>query len=271
MTGVGLRRPSRVVGIDHDSPCDLGALRERLIAKVVVEPGTGCWLWTGARTSSGYGHLSVGNRTVSAHRVAYQAFRGEVPGEMAVCHGCDARSCINPDHLWLGTPKERAADALRKGKRRTRKPKGTIKERINANSMPEPNSGCWLWLGPVDDWGYGRFFVDGSLRRAHRVAYKAHVGPIPDGMLVCHKCDVPSCVNPSHLFLGTPLDNNRDRHRKGRTVAPRGEASGVARLTADQARIAKYSTERFTVLAARFGVDPRTIAFIRYGRTWRHI
>ena len=66
---------------------------------------------------------------------------------------------------------------------------------------PEPNTGCWLWLGPVDERGYGKINAQGYYL-AHRLAYAETNGPIPEGLLVLHKCDVPSCINPDHLYVG---------------------------------------------------------------------
>lgn len=74
---------------------------------------------------------------------------------------------------------------------------------------------CWIWPFAKDKDGYGRVYMHGN-RRAHRLAYKSFVGKIPTGLCVLHRCDVPSCVNPRHLFLGTVKDNNRDRVFKGR-------------------------------------------------------
>ena len=86
-----------------------------------------------------------------------------------------------------------------------------------AASMPEPNSGCWLWVGAAADaHGYGAW----RGARAHRVAWERSYGPIPAGAYVCHRCDVRACVNPGHLFLGSPGDNVRDMVKKGRQRAP---------------------------------------------------
>lgn len=81
--------------------------------------------------------------------------------------------------------------------------------------IPVPESGCWLWVGPINKYGYGddRF---NEHRRAHRQSWIHHYGEIPEGMLVLHKCDVRSCINPDHLFLGTHKDNTQDMIKKGR-------------------------------------------------------
>ncbi len=84
---------------------------------------------------------------------------------------------------------------------------------------------CWLWTGARSGRNrYGYFGLGGKrdgIARAHRVAYELTIGSIPDGMVVCHKCDTPHCVNPSHLFVGTPKDNTEDMLRKGRAAHQR--------------------------------------------------
>lgn len=94
----------------------------------------------------------------------------------------------------------------------------TLRERFEAKVSPEPMSGCLLWTGCVDAKGYGLIAADGRSTGAHRVAWMLAHGPIPDGQWVLHHCDNPGCVNASggHLFLGTNLDNIRDRNAKGR-------------------------------------------------------
>lgn len=75
---------------------------------------------------------------------------------------------------------------------------------------------CWIWTGIITIWGYGRIKSGGKMHAAHRVAWVLAYGDIPDGLFVCHKCDNPACVRPEHLFVGTVLDNTRDREAKGR-------------------------------------------------------
>lgn len=92
----------------------------------------------------------------------------------------------------------------------------TLTAYVLENYATVPESGCWLWLGGWDKEGYGRISKEGVQTKAHRAFYEIHVGQIPAGMLVCHRCDTPSCVNPNHLFLGTNRDNVLDKVKKGR-------------------------------------------------------
>ena len=91
-----------------------------------------------------------------------------------------------------------------------------IRKRIIDNSFPITESGCWIWMKGTDKNGYGVFSINNKSVRSHRIIYEIHKGIIPIGMEVCHKCDVPACVNPNHLFIGTRKDNALDSLKKGR-------------------------------------------------------
>lgn len=144
---------------------------------------------------------------------------------------------------------------------------------------------CWIWTGERSKFGHGRFLYNSVRVSAHRFAYETFVGPIPSGLLVCHKCDVPSCVNPDHLFTGTQKDNIQDCVKKGRWVqaklkaqhpewCARGEAAGNAVLKTEQAltilSMLRCGVTLKTVSEA-FGITQATASQIRSGKTWKHI
>lgn len=101
---------------------------------------------------------------------------------------------------------------------------GTIKHRLERISVPEPNSGCFLWLGPVSEKGYGLLSVGGKTRRAHRLSFEVTYGSIPAGSQVMHKCDQPSCIRPDHLVTGTALENAADCATKERFASQKRQA-----------------------------------------------
>jgi hypothetical protein len=145
----------------------------------------------------------------------------------------------------------------------------------------ENEAGCHIWTGHVTRRGYG-LLIDGQRstkvvkRPAHRVSWELHNGPIPDGMSVLHKCDVPACVNPEHLFLGTQADNMRDMDAKGRRKnSPRpGELNGNALLTDTKVlKIKKLRARGWTYkqIGAEIGVHATTVFGIISGKSWKHL
>jgi DNA-binding NarL/FixJ family response regulator len=112
------------------------------------------------------------------------------------------------------------------------------------------------------------------MRNAHRVAWELFKGESPGKLFVCHKCDNPKCVNPDHLFLGTHLDNMRDREIKGRTNGQRGEGNASHKLTTDQVRAIRAEAAKGVAtkqLASRFGISPSTATKVIERRAWKHI
>ena len=130
---------------------------------------------------------------------------------------------------------------------------------------------CWLWTASCFSNGYGQIYNPGATRKAHRVSWELHHGPIPDGMDVLHSCDNPPCVNPSHLFLGTHQDNMADRDRKGRGAA--GSKHPLTKLTTAQVleirELCASQTVQQKELALRFGVSRSQICQIAHEKTWK--
>lgn len=144
-----------------------------------------------------------------------------------------------------------------------------LRRAIQERSFPVPESGCWLWDGPLNPTGYGIFFRKPFPKPAHRVSYLVFKGDIEEGLCICHKCDTPMCVNPDHLFKGTLLDNMRDRAAKKRYL---GEWNGRSKLTLAQVLEIKENPGVMNVtFARRFGVTKHAIIDIRKGRTWTHL
>lgn len=135
----------------------------------------------------------------------------------------------------------------------------------------EETDGCWEWQGAKDIKGYGKFTLrENRIRteKAHRIAYKLEYGNIPQNMLVCHKCDNPSCVNPEHLFLGTDSDNMIDMVIKNRHKPGKGRKLTVAEVK-EIRTISHLHTSRF--LAEMFSTSKANITAIVNRKTWKHI
>ena len=159
-----------------------------------------------------------------------------------------------------------------------------FEEKINKDGPVQPHmdTACWEWTAGKSRQGYGRLFeLNTGQLRAHRVSWVLHNGePIPEGLLVLHECDNPSCVNPAHLFLGTYQNNTDDMIRKRRgyfpgVKNPRGSQNGMAKLTEDQVLQIRelYQSTQFTQveLGNRFGITNSVINKIVNRNSWSHI
>lgn len=148
---------------------------------------------------------------------------------------------------------------------RTGRPETPLRVRFDAGHVRGTDDECWLWTARKDKDGYGVTSHKTRPLKAHRASWILNRGPIAPGMCVCHKCDNPSCVNPSHLFLGTIADNNRDRSRKGRT------AFINARFGPDEVlkmRRLSASGHSYSEIGRRFETSANTVRNAVLGITW---
>ena len=138
---------------------------------------------------------------------------------------------------------------------------------------PPDQNGCTVWTRGRDRAGYGSFSVGKAVVFTHRLAWMIANGPIPEGMMICHKCDNPPCCNPDHLFLGTHDDNTDDKVAKGRQI--RGSDIGNSLLTEEQVleirRIYGCGEMGQVALGKKFGVTQANINDIVLRHTWTHL
>lgn len=134
--------------------------------------------------------------------------------------------------------------------------------------------GCWEWTGYIGKNGYGTFQIGGRREAAHRFSYQCNVGPIPNGLFVCHSCDNRKCVNPTHLWLGTCGDNNIDMTQKGRNYRGpskiHSEAHPKSKLTSADAIAIRSDQRNITEIARSFGVSRALIRGIKNGTHWKY-
>jgi HNH endonuclease len=144
---------------------------------------------------------------------------------------------------------------------------------VNFWNKVDKTNDCWVWTASCNELGYGHFGVKRKINLAHRVSWVIHNGQIPNGMLVCHRCDNPPCVRPDHLFLGTNADNSRDSVAKKRRARHIGTKNGSNKLTEDQIREIRKSYKNgevtFQDLADKFNVSNGHISRIVHKQSWK--
>lgn len=158
-------------------------------------------------------------------------------------------------------------------------PKGRIAIPVLERYMPVTESGCWLFTGMIKDTGYG--LITRKINKkvqyipAHRAAWIEAYGHIPEGMLVCHKCDVRSYINPSHLFLGSYKDNSQDMKKKGRNRngVSYGKKGGprLDEQTIKDIRISLDNGESNRAVARKFNISATHVHNIKFRRDWKNL
>lgn len=193
---------------------------------------------------------------------------------------CDCGKLVTLKGTIVKTEKQKSCGCLRKAKKskfRKQHQRTSYFEKLLSRTNKTPT--CWLYTGHKDSNGYGIIGDKNKSLRAHRVSYIYYnnIDNIPNGMFVCHTCDNPSCINPNHLFLGTPNDNVQDMMEKGRHVRGgkihKGEKNGMAKLKEKDVLFIYSQKGKITQrdLAYTYGVSISTIQKITRKKLWKHL
>lgn len=188
------------------------SLEEALSDHIEFDPNGGCWLWSGCCDQAGNAIVCRGKSRLLARRAAFQIWdpRAADAGQASLVRLCGVKACIRPSHHQPNAS-ETGVERRRKGRPPAQE---TGLQRLwRSVSVTDC---CWLWKGRRNPFGYVHIRYEGRQVFLHRVFYELFVGPIPGNMLVLHRCDVPHCCNPNHLFLGDHAANAADMVAKGR-------------------------------------------------------
>lgn len=220
-----------------------------------IDSDTGCWIWKGTKTVQGHPYIQHKNEegklyNAFASKIAYQ-LENEVTDEVFKLEkNCGNKLCVNPKHIYKIQNKKKLGITESSNKckiegcekpRRHRdtemcdqhhrrflqfgdaeatplriRDTGTLEERFHKKYKIDENTGCWLWQGSCQGDGYGNIQNGKQNLLAHRVSYELFYKDLTPELKVLHTCDVRTCVNPKHLFLGTDQDNTNDKMIKGR-------------------------------------------------------
>lgn len=135
------------------------------------------------------------------------------------------------------------------------------------------SDGCWNWIGPIRWNGYGLWHVNQTKSLAHRASYERYIGPIPEGLVVCHACDNRKCVNPNHLWVGSQADNLADMRRKGRAhkgPSVHSEHHPLSKINVKIARKIRFDKRNAREIAEQYGVSRSLVYGIKAGTHWKY-
>ncbi len=151
----------------------------------------------------------------------------------------------------------------------TETPEDRFWRSVDQSEGQGPKGDCWEWRKGRLEAGYGRISISKGEEKAHRFAYALAFGSIPEGMIICHSCDNPPCVNPSHLFCGTHSDNSQDMAAKDRSHF--GTSHHRAKLGEDDIRAIRADDRLHVDIAAAYGVTRGLVSMIKRREIWTRI
>jgi len=144
-----------------------------------------------------------------------------------------------------------------------------LASRLEYYSESVAETGCQIWIGSTNAFGYGRIWLKDKVVLAHRVAFEIANGPIPQGAYVLHRCDVPQCINTTHLFLGSFNENMADMVRKGRQQ--KGERHAHAKLNTEKVLAIRSDQRPQRTIATEFGICQQNVSMIKRRERWSEI
>lgn len=217
-------------------------MEDRFDNFVIPEPMSGCWLWDGGYSGSGYGRFNVRGKMVQAHRFSYERYVGAIPDDLFVCHRCDVRPCVNPDHLFVGTQSDNLRDMVAKGR-------------------DNPVCGEANWKARLTEVDVAAIRADARSLREIGIDYgidKSYVWKIKRGW------EWGNSWNGLH-----PVEF--DRVKRGQQIRAHGEKHHQAKLTTPQITAIRSSALSARKLAALYAVSHRTILSIKNRKIWRSV
>jgi hypothetical protein len=233
-----------------------------------------CWEWTSSA------QFFLHGKFIPAAHFAYEYFYGKLPIRK-ISRTCNNSKCINPDHFTS----HEIIDICTVEYNKMNLPQDVVnrfwsKVIVTSNipknhyNLTEP---CWEWIGADNGkQGYGHFMLNRKFIRAHRISYEYFNGPIPDKLMICHKCDNPSCVNPEHLYPGTSKDNQNDCVKSNRKQDVKGSKHGMA--TTDEDTIIEILSKVFygqitnvSEIENRYKITRDVIYQITTRQSWTHV